>query len=223
MQKVGVVGRETISENERERLLQNEKLKDFLLDPFSVIVKLEIVSYKPIGTKICILNNLVSIQEAGVFQPLVRFFFKNNKLDLHYLYNPIELGCNNFLTNDDEEIDDIRELFNAALRGIEKLKETYKKHSIIVLCLNYYSNIISNYLSDSFNNELFIDNDFTEYYTDSLLSKLNKRWSVDKIQVILELNNFLENNKDVESNVLCLETFMKNIDQETQKIIKEEL
>ena len=51
----------------------------FILDPLSTIIKLAIISFKPIGTKISICNNLIGIQEPGLFQPIVRFVFKNNK------------------------------------------------------------------------------------------------------------------------------------------------
>ena len=33
----------------------------FILDPLSVIIKLTIISYKPIGTKLAISNNLIYI------------------------------------------------------------------------------------------------------------------------------------------------------------------
>jgi hypothetical protein len=195
--------------------MNSEKVKnDFLLDPLSVIIKLAILSNKPVGTKICILNNLVHIQEVGPFQSVVRYWLKNNKSDLHYLYNPIELACDNFLNEDMiDEYPTIIVLFGSALKGIDKLKETYKDHSMVILCLNYYSNIISNHLSEYFNEDLFKDNDITELYTDELVEKLNSRWTNEKLIVVLELNNYLSN------NINCIETFMKNIDKETSEII----
>jgi hypothetical protein len=195
--------------------MYSEKVEnDFLLDPLSVIIKLAILSNKPVGTKICILNNLVHIQEVGPFQSVVRYWLKNNKSDLHYLYNPIEIACDNFLNEDMiDEYPTMIALFGSALKGIDKLKETYKDHSMVILCLNYYSNIISNYLSEYFNEKLFKENDITELYTDDLVEKLNKRWTNEKLVVVLELNNYLSN------NINCIETFMNNIDKETSEII----
>ena len=195
--------------------MYSEKVEnDFLLDPLSVIIKLAILSNKPVGTKICILNNLVHIQEVGPFQSVVRYWLKNNKSDLHYLYNPIEIACDNFLNEDMiDEYPTMIALFSSALKGIDKLKETYKNHSMVILCLNYYSNIISNHLSEYFNEELFKDNDITKLYTDELVEKLNSRWTSEKLIVVLELNNYLSN------NINCIETFIKNIDKETSEII----
>lgn len=187
---------------------------DFLLDPLSVIIKLAILSNKPVGTKICILNNLIHIQEVGPFQSFVRYWLKNNKSDLHYLYNPIEIACDNFLSMDIiDEHPTIIALFNSALKGIDKLKETYKEHSIVILCLNYYANIISNYLGDNFNGDLFREDNISELYTDDLVEKLNNRWTNEKLVVVLELNNYLSN------NINCIETFMKNIDKDTSGMI----
>ena len=187
---------------------------DFLLDPLSVIIKLAILSNKPVGTKICILNNLIHIQEVGPFQSFVRYWLKNNKSDLHYLYNPIEIACDNFLSVDIiDEHPTIIALFNSALKGIDKLKETYKEHSMVILCLNYYANIISNHLGDNFNGDLFREDNISELYTDDLVEKLNNRWTNEKLVVVLELNNYLSN------NINCIETFMKNIDKDTSEII----
>ena len=82
-------------EQKQDQIILN---KLFILDPLSVIIKLVIISHKPIGTKINIYNNLIGIQEPGIFQPFVRYILNNNKDDLHYLYNPIEYACRSFLT-----------------------------------------------------------------------------------------------------------------------------
>ena len=195
--------------------MNSEKVEnDFLLDPLSVIIKLAILSNKPIGTKICILNNLIHIQEVGPFQSFVRYWLKNNKSDLHYLYNPIEIACDNFLSVDMiDEYPTIPDLFTSALKGIDKLKETYKEHSMVILCLNYYANIISNHLGDNFNGDLFREDNISELYTDDLIEKLNNRWTNEKLVVVLELNNYLAN------NINCIETFMKNIDKDTSEMI----
>ena len=69
----------------------NVNIKSFILDPLSVIVKLAIIGNKPIGTKILIQNNIISFQEPGYFQGISRIFYKSNKTDIQYLFNPIYL------------------------------------------------------------------------------------------------------------------------------------
>ena len=41
----------------------NINIKLFILDPLSVIIKLAIISNKPVGTKILIQNNIIFFQE----------------------------------------------------------------------------------------------------------------------------------------------------------------
>lgn len=72
-------------------------VRNYLLDPLSVIVKLAILAHKPVGTKICIYNNVLSLQDPGPFQGLCRMIYSANKSDLHYIYNPIHIACESFL------------------------------------------------------------------------------------------------------------------------------
>ena len=55
-------------------------IKLFLLDPLSVIIKLAILGNKPIGTKVSIQNNILYLQEPGIFQALCRLIYNSNKI-----------------------------------------------------------------------------------------------------------------------------------------------
>ena len=95
-------------------------LKTFLLDPLSVIIKLAIIGNKPVGTKILISKNIIYFQEPGPFQALCRMFFKTNKTDLQYMYNPIEFACKQFLSKEFVKgTPRIKNLFTCAQNGIK--------------------------------------------------------------------------------------------------------
>jgi len=97
----------------------NANLHLFVLDPLSVIIKLAIVSNKPIGTKLRINNNVISLQEPGPFQAMCRYLLKSNKTDIQYLYNPIELACKHYLTKQSiQQNPKIKELFKCAQNGL---------------------------------------------------------------------------------------------------------
>jgi len=83
----------------------NTNLHLYILEPLSVIIKLAIISNKPIGTKLRMYNNIIYFQEPGPFQALCRYFLKSNKTDIQYLYNPIEIACKNYLLKTDIETD----------------------------------------------------------------------------------------------------------------------
>ena len=187
--------------------MSEEEDKKYLLDPFSVIIKLAILSKKEVGTKISVYNNVLYIQEVGIFQPLVRYIFSNNKVDIQYLYNPIHLACKHFL----DVNKDIKKIFISAQNGIKKLIQTYKEHLIIVHTLFYYYNIIENYLSGKFNDKLFIVDIFSEYYSEAWLQKMNAIWTTEKIKIILDMIQFINNDNEINS-IRCLEEFMSIID-----------
>ena len=83
----------------------NTNLHLYILEPLSVIIKLAIISNKPIGTKLRMYNNIIYFQEPGPFQALCRYFLKSNKTDIQYLYNPIEIACKNYLLKTDIKTD----------------------------------------------------------------------------------------------------------------------
>jgi hypothetical protein len=190
-------------------------LQLFILDPLSVIIKLAILSNKPIGTKICIDKNIIFLQEPGPFQAFCRLIFKSNKTDLQYLYNPIETACKKYLTKQNTKIKD---LFKCAQHGILKLIETYKNCSIIKLCLNYYFTLISNYLEEKYNESLFRKDNMSPLYTPEMLEKMGKVWSQDKIDIVLNLTTYLTSNLNAETDVKSLETIMNGIDKQIQII-----
>jgi hypothetical protein len=199
----------------------NDNVKSFILDPLSVIIKLAIISNKPVGTKIMIQNNVIFFQEPGVFQAFCRYVLNTNKSDLQYMYNPIHAACQHFLKK--EYIDAtprIKSLFKCAQLGIEKLKETYKDYSTICLSLNYFYIIINNFVEQIYNENIFCKDNMTILYNNEVIEKLNSQWTKEKIKIILDLISFLTNDKMASNNVKSVENIMNNIDTETRDLIK---
>ena len=198
----------------------NINIKLFLLDPLSVIIKLAILGNKPLGTKILIQQNVVFLQEPGPFQSFCRFIFKSNKTDLQYMYNPIQLACQTFLTKEYiQKTPRIVTLFKGAQNGIKKLIETYKNSPIIGLSLNYYYTIIANHVDQIYNENIFHKDFMSSLYTKELVEELSKRWSIEKIKVVLDLISFLTNDSMATENVKSLENIMENIDKNVQQFL----
>ena len=192
----------------------------FVLDPLSVIIKLAILSNKPIGTKIRIDNNIIYLQEPGHFQAFCRYLLKNNKTDIQYLYNPIEMACQMYLTkNVITQNPKIPDIFKCAQNGLLKLIETYKNCSVIRICINYYFTLISNHLEEKKNDTLFRKDNMTPFYTPELINKLTKIWIQDKIKIVLNLTTYLSSNDNAETDVKSLETIMDGIDKQVSQTI----
>lgn len=182
----------------------------YVLDPLTVIIKLAILGNKPIGTKIHIANNVIYFQEPGPFQALCRYVLNVNKASVHFLYNPIQIACEQYLNK--KSINDTPKLLNlfiCAQKGIQNLSETYKSHAIIKICLNYFYVIIDNYVKKIYNNEIFKKDGMTMYYD---VNKINSAWTEEKIKIVLDLIDFLMINNNPSHYVKSLETIIDNID-----------
>jgi len=191
------------------------EINKYILDPLSTIIKLTILSKKQVGSKISVYNNTVCIQENGIFQFLVRYLYNNNKVDIQYLYNPIELACANFLKPEYLKIHPtIKTLFINAQKGLLLLIETYKKYTIITHILYFYYNIIANYLGDKFNDKLFIKDNISSIYNKELIDKMNLIWTQKRIKMVLDMIDFVDKDDDLNKSVKCLEEFMAIIDNE---------
>lgn len=198
----------------------NLNIKLLILDPLSVIIKLAVLSNKPIGTKLLIQNNVIYFQEPGPFQSFCRVIYKSNKTDLQYIYNPINLACLQFLSKSFvDKTPRIKNLFVCAQNGLKNLIETYKNCSIITITLNYYYIILTNHINQTYNETMFIKDSFTNYYTNNIIENLNKQWTDEKIKVVLDLISFLLKYNDNPNNVRSIENIMEGIDENSSKII----
>jgi len=195
-------------------------IRNFLLDPLSVIIKLAIIGHKSVGTKLLIQNNVIYFQEPGIFQSVCRIFFNSNRTDLQYMYNPIQIACQFFLSKEFvQKTPRIKNLFSCAQNGVKKLMETYKNCSIITLCLNYYLAIITNHVDQKFNDTIFYKDGMTSLYTTEIIISLNEQWSDEKIKLVLDIISFLMKDSLASNNVKSLENIMENIDNSTKIIL----
>jgi hypothetical protein len=211
---------------DNSNFISNNKIvntNEYILDPFSTIVKLAVLSNKPLGTKLNIASNVIYIQEPSILQPIYRYSFSTNKTNLQYLYNPIEFACKIYLTQSyTTRYPTIIELFRCAQNGLSKLSETYKNCSMVRLCLNYYNGIISNYFKNLneqiFLKELFKKDTISSLYTPEILTEFEEIWTPDKITVILNLTSFLINDDNAYDNVRSIETIIHGIDIQVQEL-----
>ena len=80
------------------------------------------------------------------------------------------------------------------------------------ICLNYYLSLISNHIEEKNNDNLFLKDNMTTFYTTDILSKVAKIWTHDKIKIVLNLTTYLSGIDNAETDVKSLETIMSSID-----------
>ena len=198
----------------------NVNIRTFVLDPLSVIIKLAIIGNKPVGSKIMIHENVFYIQEPGIFQSITRIFYNSNKTDLHYIYNPIKIACQTYLTKEYvQKIPRIKQLFTCAQNGLLRMMETYKNCSLVHHCLILYSTVIRDSLKGVYDDDNTYRDSMHTMYPKEIVDILTSQWTEEKIKIVLDIISFLIKDTLAGNNVKSLENIMDNIDTSTKQLL----
>lgn len=204
--------------------IQNDgsnQLHLFVLDPLSVIIKLAILTNKPVGTKIHIVNNTIQLHEPTMFQGIYRYWMNIHKTDIYYLYHPIIIACSHYLVPSRSDYDQLVHLFKYAKKGLHMLIDTYKQCRIISVCIDYYLHIIESHIqgtAQEITDSYSIAGDIKDLYTPSRITQMANVWTNEQIKVVLNLIQFLETDQLATVNVKSLETIVGGIDHKMSTI-----
>jgi hypothetical protein len=199
-------------------------VKKFVLDPLTCIIRCAVLSYKPYGTKISILNSGISYHEPTALQGTIRWSQGDKREDLHNIYNPI-LKSTQWYTKDNK---DILNIFTLAKKGLEKLKNSYESSSIISHSLELYINIIElfinnnpEYLTDFLKNKNHVPKVYGEAEEDnSLYKSLKGLWNENQISIVNNILVQVENEKNDRNNWLeALDIILKNKEEKVYNIV----
>lgn len=201
--------------------------KDQIIDPFSTIIRLGLLSYKPLGTKIGISNNSLRIFDVSILQGTYRTITGDQKEDLMCLDIPIEYACMIYLNREDEKM---LYFFNKAKDGLQKLMDTYIDYPTVRTSINNLIIKIDKYIS----NQIVKDNN---NYNSTILDELKirtqiyetikKYWDDNRIDIIYKImkeidSHYLKHNKnityDIEQYIEAADSCIKAIDKKMKHI-----
>ena len=140
--------------NIMEILRTKEKERaDLILEPMQVMIQLALLAHSPIGTKISVSNNILSIQPPSMTQGAYRWWNNDNKDDLYYLFHAIRRYYKWYKSQKDAVY---QYILAWAVKGLDKLSETYNKadKNNIRHTLALYRNVL-----DLKTDEIFKDNE----------------------------------------------------------------
>ena len=140
--------------NIMEILRAKEKERaDLILEPMQVMIQLALLAHSPIGTKISVSNNILSIQPPSMTQGVYRWWNNDNKDDLYYLFHAIRRYYKWYKSQKDAVY---QYILAWAVKGLDKLSETYNKadKNNIRHTLALYRNVL-----DLKTDEIFKDNE----------------------------------------------------------------
>ncbi len=174
--------------------IKNKEDKNMIIDPMSCLIKLSILKFCPIGTKISISDNMLSILDPGLLQGAVRFIKGDGREDLHNLYIPLIKSIEWYYDKSKKD-SEIKTLFDYSINGLEILKSSYPINSTICHTLDLYIHHLTTKQTKTLHNKEIIElnenNKIHEY--------LKQLWTQREIHIIIELlleyNNNIINNK----------------------------
>ena len=189
-----------------------EKL-DMILEPLQVLTQLAILSFLPVGTKINITNNILYLQQPTMFQGVLRWYQKDNKDDLFYLFHAIRRYYKWYKNRDDEVFSKILEL---AIKGIDKLIETYNKIGITTIThtLSLYKNIL-----EQESDELFKDGTQNSISVDDVFKNITDLYNRKLLVVLYSIFQIMEEEEN-EKNLQCYVVGLNNLLKPTQYNIR---
>lgn len=196
-----------------------------VLDPFSCLVRLCLLNYKPIGTKLSFTNNKIVFQEPDFLQPARRWSSGDSRQHIHNLYNPIFKLNKWYNINTTQFI----YLLNSSKSGLNQLLKCYNKNdsNLIAHSINYYIETIDKTMENT-NNDNDINTELNET-TDIYSIKLKDLWNLEEINIIylllleIEKKNKLQNDQNkfnnTESLILCIEQILYGKDTILNNIV----
>lgn len=167
--------------------LPKQNVQIQLLEPLSIIIKLGIISLKPVGTKIAVFNNKLHIHSPNILQGTIRWSYGVTREDIHLLLTPISKAIYLFSPLYNKTY---KPLFEYAIKGLEILKDSYDNtSSILSHALEYYIFIIKSSFEES-ESELNIQKKLNH----SLDNIFDNLWSQKDIEVIINMFNIAHSN-----------------------------
>ena len=159
-------------------LRYTEKSDSQVLDPFSCLIRLCLLNYKPIGTKLSFTNNKIVFQEPDFLQSAKRWSSGDSRLHIHNLYNPI------FKLNQWYDINTPQFIYllNKSISGLLQLLKCYNANdsNIISHSINYYIETINNILKKKPSLQFLNENDNNIDNNDELKIEIKKNKNKNK-------------------------------------------
>ena len=206
-----------------------EQKKDSILDPLTCLVRLAILDFKPLGTKISLNNNKIKYNEPNILQGAIRWTNGDAREDLHNLFNPLKKAVLWYDTTNQE----IKNIFNYAIKGLQKLQSSYNNNSVIShsiqLYIEYLTKNINGKNQDKSNKESSIKNSDDEE-ENTISKQLRDLWNSREITILNNILLELEDNRkkntvglldEQDSLIRTLETILMRKEEKVSNILFE--
>ena len=186
-----------LNNNIREFLISFfEQKKDSILDPLTCLLRLSILEFKPLGTKVSLNNNKIKYNEPNVLQGAMRWTNGDTREDLHNLFNPLKKAVLWYDTSNEE----IKTIFSYSIKGLEKLQSSYNTNSVISHSIQLYIDYLRKNLNvrnnDKSNDNTGKKNNSNDEEENTISKQLRELWNKREITILNNILLELEDNRN---------------------------
>ncbi len=200
---------------------KQKERSDMILEPLQVMIQLGLLSHCPIGTKVSVSENLLHIQQPTYLQGVWRYWNKDNKDDLYYLFHAIRRYYKWYKPQNTKIFNYILAL---AIKGLSKLIETYSKDtdkSSITHTLSLYRNVL-----ELENPDLFKDAEKDAVSIDTVFASIITEYDDRLLKAvfnILKLLNDETNDENKQRYLRCIDHMLTPTNNLLRKWIHDKL
>lgn len=143
---------------------------DMILEPLQAMVQLAMLSICPVGTKLQIQENILSLQPPTLIQPVSRWYHADKKDDLYFLYSVIKRYIKWYHPSNNKKSPVSHELYQLitamSVEGLSQLFKTYSSSdsNTVIHVIQMYKNLLE------YNNDKIL---VEEYVLDIEKNKIN--------------------------------------------------
>ena len=143
---------------------------DMILEPLQAMVQLAMLSICPVGTKLQIQENILSLQPPTLIQPVSRWYHADKKDDLYFLYSVIKRYIKWYHPSNNKKSPVSHELYQLhtamGVEGLSQLFQTYSSSdsNTVIHVIQMYKNLLE------YNNDKIL---VEEYVLDIEKNKIN--------------------------------------------------
>lgn len=193
---------------------KDKERADLILEPMQVMIQLALLAHSPIGTKISVSNNILTIQPPSMTQGAYRWWNNDNKDDLYYLFHAIRRYYKWYKSQKDEVY---QYILTWAVKGLDKLSETYNKadKNNIRHTLALYRNVL-----DLKTDDIFKDNEEDTITIDQVFKEIINIYDAKLLYIIHNTLLLMEEETNTEFKQKLLEGLILILEPMNIKIRK---
>lgn len=154
-----------MSANSSNMNSQNEekqnKINIYGYDSLLTVIKLAIIPFYDIGTKLSFYDNKIYIQPPSYTQGATRKLYGNSKDELVQLFVPIKQCIDKYIFKEDNSY--VKEILRSSIKGLELLQNTYCLNHGTVIQIQFFINIIKDSLLKRTYDYTFLKTVFGDY------------------------------------------------------------